>query len=559
MTTDFMEMSLHHQLVRAVIELGYVEATPIQAAVIPLMLAGKDVIGRAQTGTGKTAAFALPILNSLQPGRSAPQALVLTPTRELALQVAEVTSSYGQYKDARVLAVYGGAAYGPQLSALRRGVDVVVGTPGRLQDLIDRGVLDLSGVRTVILDEADEMLSMGFIEDIQALLKALPDERQTALFSATISNDIQRLAREYMHTPETISIEPEQPTVAAIEQRYILVKQADKLAALARIFEVEPVTSALVFARTKVGSGELAAELNGRGYPVEVLNGDLSQEARERVVQRFRQNLIKILIATDVAARGLDIEDISHVFNYDLPDDAEIYVHRIGRTGRAGKTGTAITFVTPAEQWRLRRIENFIHQPLARMPIPGVEEILQRRETRLMERIQACFGENIHPERKLVKQMVEAGADPLDVAAAALKLARSEENQRPIPPLNEIPERKAELRNRKSELRGRRSIGKDQPELPASVRSGEGNAFGLRGEPGMVTLALSLGRAHGIRPADVVGTLAFHADIPGKVIGRIQIDSERTLVDVPESLVEQVLAKRGKYKSRRQTMAVERA
>jgi ATP-dependent RNA helicase DeaD len=575
MTTDFMDFGLHQQLLQAVIELGYLEATPIQAAVIPMMMNGQDVIGRAQTGTGKTAAFALPILQNLQPGRSAPQALVLAPTRELALQVCEVTAGYGQYRGARVLAVYGGASYGPQLGGLRRGVDIVVGTPGRLIDLLDRGALDLSNVRTVVLDEADEMLSMGFHEDIQKMLKALPAQHQTALFSATISREIQQLAEQYMNNPETVSIEPEHLTVAAIDQRYAVVKQSDKIAALARLFEVEPITSALVFARTKVGSGELAAELVALGYPVEVLNGDLSQEVRERVVNRFRQNQVKILVATDVAARGLDIDNISHVFNYDLPDDAEYYVHRIGRTGRAGKTGIAITFVTPSEQWRLRRIENFIRQPLTRVRIPSVDEIVQRREAMFLERIQACFSANIHPERKMVKQMMDEGVDVMDLAAAALKLARGEDIQRPIPAMSEIAERNTAGRDRSIFERSN-----DRGQSGDNKRSGNQDPYGDRGRParrprvgrdeprpgqtvshedGMVRLALSMGKAHGIRPADIVGTIAFHADIPGKVIGRIHIQDQETFVDVPEHLVEQVLAKRGKYKIRRQNLAVERA
>jgi ATP-dependent RNA helicase DeaD len=563
MTTDFMDMGLHPQLLQAVIELGYLEATPIQTAVIPLMLSGQDVIGRAQTGTGKTAAFALPILQNLQSGRTSPQALILTPTRELALQVAEVTASYGQYRGARVVAVYGGSAYGPQLGALRRGVDVVVGTPGRLIDLLERGALNLSAVNTVILDEADEMLSMGFIEDIQKMLKALPEQHQTALFSATVSREIQQLAEQYMHAAQTISIEPEHLTVAAIDQRYIVVKQSDKPAALARLFEIEKIHSALVFARTKVGSSELAAELTSRGYPVEVLNGDLSQEVRERVVSRFRSNQVKILVATDVAARGLDIDDISHVFNYDLPDDAEYYVHRIGRTGRAGKTGISITFVTPSEQWRLRRIENFIRQPLTRVRIPSVEEIVERREANFRERIETCFTENIHPERKLVKLMMEEGMELLDIAAAALKLARGEDSQRPIPAISEIAERNTASRydpnsvnrSERSPFPGRRPQG-------GSGR-GESRPDGanptISHEDGMVRLALSLGKAHGIRPSDVVGTIAFHADIPGKVIGRIYIQDRESFVDVPAHLVEQVLSKRGKYKIRRQNLTVERA
>ncbi len=349
MTTQFSELALRPELMQAIQALGYSEPTPIQAAVIPLMLSGTDVIGQAQTGTGKTAAFALPILNNLEPGERQPQALVLCPTRELALQVAGAFSELGKGMKIRVLAVYGGQPYGTQINRLNHGVDVVVGTPGRLIDLLDRKALNINQVGTVVLDEADEMLSMGFIEDIETILAETPADRQTALFSATLPATIRRLADRYMRSPQSILIQRTQVTLEAIEQRHYLVNQADKLAALTRLFEVEKMSSALIFVRTRAGTGELANEISRRGYPAESLSGELSQEARERTLSRFRQNQIKVLVATDVAARGLDIEDISHVFNYDLPEDPEIYIHRIGRTGRAGKSGIAISLVTPRE------------------------------------------------------------------------------------------------------------------------------------------------------------------------------------------------------------------
>jgi len=347
----------------------------------------------------------------------------------------------------KVLAVYGGQSYSRQIGPLKRGVDVVVGTPGRILDLIQQQALDLSQVRTVILDEADEMLSMGFIEDIETILKETPSERQTALFSATIPPAVRDLAERYMHSPQSIAIQREQVTVEAIEQRYYLVNETDKLAALTRLFEVEPITSALIFVRTRAGSGELASELTVRGFPAEVLNGDLSQEAREQVMSRFRQNQIKVLVATDVAARGLDIEDISHVFNYDLPEDDEIYVHRIGRTGRAGKTGIALTLVTPREQWRLRRIEKFAHKTITRAKLPTEEEITNLRENGLLNKMEVWLRrgkENptgrYRRERELVAKLVEAGHDPTEIAAAALKLARGDEKQRPIAAISEVVE-----------------------------------------------------------------------------------------------------------------------
>ncbi len=384
MSNDFTQFNLHPQLMQAVSELGYEEPTPIQEAVIPLMLEGRDVIGQAQTGTGKTAAFSLPILQNLEPGQGQVQALVVTPTRELALQVAKSFDDYGRYRRVRVLAVYGGQPYGQQIHQLRKGVNVVVGTPGRLLDLIKQKVLDLSNVRTIVLDEADEMLSMGFIEDMEAILEQTPSTRQTTLFSATVPPAIRSLAGKYLSDPQTATIKRKQLTVAAIEQRYYLVNGADKLAALTRLFEVEEIGSALIFARTRIGTGQLASELTQRGFPAEALNGDLSQDARERVLGRFRRNQIKVLVATDVAARGLDIDDISHVFNYDLPHDLEGYVHRVGRTGRAGKTGIAISLVTPAERGRLHRIESFTKQPITRATLPTVADIETKREAALL-------------------------------------------------------------------------------------------------------------------------------------------------------------------------------
>ncbi len=545
MTPQFTDLNLRPELVQAVAALGYSEPTPIQSALIPVMLTGADVIGQAQTGTGKTAAFALPILHNLEPHQRHVQALVLCPTRELALQVAEAVQEYGKFCEARVLAVYGGQPYAPQISRLNRGVDVVVGTPGRLLDLIERNTLNLSRVKTVVLDEADEMLSMGFIEDIQSILEETPSERQTALFSATLPTAIRRLAERYMREPQSIRIQREQVTVAATEQSYYLVNQADKLAALTRLFESEPITSALIFVRTRAATGELANELSVRGFPAEALNGDLDQNARERILNRFRQNQSKVLVATDVAARGLDIDDISHVFNYDLPDEAEIYVHRIGRTGRAGKTGFAISLLTPREKRQLRVIEAFTKQPLKRAMLPTVEDIKNQREAQLLERVTVWLGRaRYQRERELVAKLVEAGHDPLEIAAAALKLARAEEKQRPIAALSEVHETRPHQAEGGFKRGGQRNY-------PLQKNSSH--------EHGMVRLTFSRGRADGIRPNDVVGTIAFHADIPGHVIGKIRIEDKRTLVDVPEKFLAQVLAKTGDYRIRQYPVNVELA
>ncbi|HRQ36339.1 MAG TPA: DEAD/DEAH box helicase [Chloroflexota bacterium] len=550
MTTEFLSLGLHPQVVQAVTELGFTEPTPIQTAVIPLMLNGQDIIGQAQTGTGKTAAFGLPILHTITPGLGQVQALIVAPTRELALQVAGALEGYGRYRQATVLAIYGGQAYGRQKRQLRQGeVDIVVGTPGRLLDLIQQKILDLSQVRFLVLDEADEMLSMGFIEDMEAILAQTPESRQTALFSATMPAEIRRLADNYLRQPQAVTMQRQQLTLTAIEQRYYLVNEVDKLAALTRLFEMEEMTSVLIFARTRQGTGELANELTVRGFPAEALNGDLSQDNREQVLNRFRQNQIKVLVATDVAARGLDIEDISHVINFDLPTDPEIFVHRIGRTGRAGKTGIAISLVTPKEQFRRRKIERYTRQNMSQRPLPTIAEIQAIREAQLVEGMLVWLRRGrCRQEREMVEKLVAEGYDAVEIAAAAMKLARAEEKQRPIAPVSEVVTEPLRERN-----------GRTPHHSAAKREFGHGRAHSTRShEKGMVRLSLSAGKQHGIRPNDVVGTIAFHADIPGRAIGAIQIQEQHTLVDVPEQFVAQVLAKNGKYQVRKRPLTVER-
>jgi len=553
MTSEFSDLNLHPQLAQAVAERGYLIPTPIQSAIIPLMISGQDVLGQAQTGTGKTAAFALPMLQNLQTGLGHIQGLVVAPTRELALQVADFFEAYGRHSHVRVLAVYGGQPYSPQIRALRQGVDIVVGTPGRLIDLMERKVLDFSHLRTVVLDEADEMLSMGFIDDITTLLAATPEVRQMALFSATLPQEIRRLADRFMHSPQAVAIQREQVTVAAIEQRYYLVHQSDKLAALTRLFEVEDISRALIFARTRIGTNDLAVELTQRGFPAEVLNGDLSQEARERTLNRFRQNQIKVLVATDVAARGLDIDDISHVFNFDLPDDPEIYVHRIGRTGRAGKTGVAISLLPPFERRRLGQIEAFTHSKMTRGTLPTEDDIKARRNEQLLGRVNTWLQRGrCLLEREMVEQLVTQGHDPLEIAAAALKIARAEEKQRPIAAMREV----AEPRFTGRALRSHDRYASDRPRFDHRSSRTEDT---VSHEPGMVRLSMNRGHKHGIRPSDIVGAIAFHADIPGSVIGKIRIQEQHSLVDVPEALANQVLAKSGAVVIRHMPINLQRA
>jgi len=545
MTTEFTALNLRPELVQAVDERGYAAPSAIQAGIIPIMLAGADVIGQAQTGTGKTAAFALPILHNLESNQGHIQALVLVPTRELALQAADAIAEYGQYCRVRVLAVYGGQPYAPQINRLRRGVDVVVGTPGRLLDLLKREVLDIGRLRTVVLDEADEMLSMGFIEDIETILAASPAERQTALFSATLPKEIRRLAERYMREPQSVTIEREQVTVAAIEQRYYLVREGDKLALVTRLFEVENVASALIFVRTRAASSELANTLSIGGLPAEALNGDLNQESRERTLNRFRQGLVKVLVATDVAARGLDIDDISHVFNYHLPDDPEIFVHRIGRTGRAGKTGIAITLLTPYEQSRLREIERFTRRKMTQGQIPTAEDVEKHREMQLLDKLTKGLAHgHAKRERALVDRLAAEGHDPLELAAVAIKLMRGEEKQAAVPEIVPVDQRNS--RSGREPRRGGRKI---------DGRSQDRTSH----ERGMVRLTISKGKLHGIRPNEIVSSIAHYAEIPGSTIGKIHIHDQHTFVDVPEQYVSRVLAKSGRYRIHKQEVTVERA
>ena len=545
MTPNFSEFDLQPQLVQTIADIGYAAPTPIQSTVIPAMLAGQDVIGQSQTGSGKTAAFSLPILHNLQSGQRHVQSLVVTPTRELAIQVADAIDTYGRQIGVRVLAVYGGQPYDRQINRLKKGVDVVVGTPGRLLDLIRRNVLKLDRVATVVLDEADEMFSMGFIEDIEAILDQTASSRQTALFSATLPQRIRLLARQYMKTPQFFKIGGKQLTVETVEQRYYLVNETDKLAALTRLFEIEPISSALIFARTRLGTSELANELGMRGFPAEALNGDMSQDARVQVLNRFRGNKLKVLVATDVAARGLDIDDISHVFNYDLPQDPEIYVHRVGRTGRAGKTGIAITFLTPKERWGLSRIEGFTRQKITRMMLPGAEDIKLHREAQLMEKVMVWLRRGrCNREREMVAQLLEDGHDLAAIAAVSLKLARAEEKQRPIAPLKEVADFSAHVTGQVLRRSGR-------PKGRARRNASH--------EKGMVRLLLSSGRADGVRVSHVVGSLSNYADIPGGSLGKISIQQQHTLVDVPEKLVGRVLGNGANYRIGNKAVTVQRA
>ncbi|HLI28950.1 MAG TPA: DEAD/DEAH box helicase [Chloroflexota bacterium] len=512
MSATFAELGLSAPLLRAVAELGYEEPTPIQQQAIGPLLAGRDLVGQAQTGTGKTAAFALPMLERLRAGVPQPQGLVLVPTRELAIQNAEAIHALGRYTGARVLPIYGGQSIERQLRVLQRGVDIVVGTPGRVLDHLRRGTLSLAAVRMAVLDEADEMLAMGFIEDVEAILEQVPTERQTALFSATIPPRLAELARRFLREPLWVSVVRDKLTVPQTRQVYYEVLSRGKLDALTRILDVEMPTSAIIFTRTKRDAAELADQLIGLGYQAEPLHGDLSQAERDRTMRRFREGAVELLVATDVAARGLDIPEVSHVINYDVPADPEVYVHRIGRTGRAGRKGEAITLVTPRERRALHLIERLTKGKLKPARLPTAADVAARRREALKETLRTMVAAGDLEPYLLVVEELAAEHDVAEIAAAALKLT-------------------GEL-----ETRGN---GAATPEpAPREVFPEDG----LSAEPGMTKLFLSLGRADGLRPNDIVGAIANEAGLPGKAIGAIDLYDRFSLVQVPKKDAHRVLA-----------------
>ncbi|MDI9240144.1 DEAD/DEAH box helicase [Lysobacter sp. LF1] len=425
----FTDLALPEPLLKALADVGYESPSPIQAATIPPLLEGRDVLGQAQTGTGKTAAFALPILAQIEPGKHKPQALVLAPTRELAIQVAEAFQKYAHHLPGfHVLPIYGGQSYYPQLQALKRGVQVVVGTPGRVIDHLERGSLDLSELRCLVLDEADEMLRMGFIDDVEAVLKKTPETRQVALFSATMPPPIRRIAQTYLKDPIEIAIKAKTTTAANIRQRYWAVSGVHKLDAITRILEAEPFDAMIVFARTKQATEELAEKLAARGISAAAINGDVQQAQREKTIQNLKDGKIDVLVATDVAARGLDVERISHVLNFDIPYDTESYVHRIGRTGRAGRKGEAILFVTPRERGMLRAIERATRQPIEPMALPTVETVNEQRVNRFLGRITSAMeGNDLAQFRDLVERYErEQNVPAVEIAAALAKLVQGD-------------------------------------------------------------------------------------------------------------------------------------
>ncbi len=520
--TSFADLGLDPRLLKAVRELGYETPTAIQAATIPPLLAGLDVLGRAQTGTGKTAAFALPVLNQLSHAQKAPEALVLCPTRELALQVCEAFTRYSAHlPGVHVLPVYGGQGYGVQLSALRRGVQVVVGTPGRVMDHLEKGTLDLTQLRFLVLDEADEMLKMGFAEDVETILADTPADKQVALFSATMPAQIRKIAKKHLTDPEEVHIKTRTTTVVTTTQRYVRVAHSKKLDALTRILEVENFDAMIVFARTKQETEQLAERLRARGFAATALNGDVAQAQRERTINQLKSGRLDILVATDVAARGLDVERVSHVVNYDIPTDTESYVHRIGRTGRAGRSGDAISFVTPRENHLLRAIEKATRQELTQMPVPSIEDVNTTRLSKFDNSITAALeSESFEFFRDVVAHYVRDYDVPeIDVAAA---LAIVLQGGTPLL-LDEVPETFEPASGAERPRKRDRAPGEQRE--PRSRARAE-----------LATYRINVGRRHRVEPRQIVGALANEGGLGRDDFGHIDIRADHSLVELPVKL-----------------------
>jgi ATP-dependent RNA helicase DeaD len=492
----FEDFSLSKETLKSISEIGFEEPTPIQVSTIPLILRGIDIVGQAQTGTGKTAAFGIPITEKCQRGRN-PFALILEPTRELAVQVAQEINMIGKHKNISVLPVYGGKSIESQIKALRRGVNVIIGTPGRLLDHMRRKTISLSDIKMVILDEADEMLNMGFIDDIELILKAIPAERQTLLFSATMPQPIMNIAKRYMKTPEKVRINPKDIVVAKIKQVFYEVRESEKINALSRLLDVEDPQLAIVFCHTKRDVDEVSMKLGQMGYNANALHGDFTQSRRDEVMDKFKKGLLDVLVATDVAARGLDIKNVTHVINFSIPQNPESYVHRIGRTGRAGKSGMAITFVTPREYRHLKLIEKTAMTTIDRKRLPSSQDVIKAKEKNIIKELSEIIKEKKHAGYLSAVKGLSDGYTPDDIAAAALYAAYGE------------------------------------------VKEGPSEEKYAKG--GMVRLFMTIGRMDKIKVADIAMSIASEANIPHAKIGKIDVFDKFTFFEVPEELADHVI------------------
>ena len=513
-TSSFRDLGLSAPLIKVLDEIGYETPTPIQSQAIPHLMKGRDILGHAPTGTGKTAAFALPLLSNIDVDNKNVQVLTLTPTRELAIQVAEAFQHYAsQIKGFHVLPIYGGQEYGGQIRQLKRGVQVVVGTPGRLMDHMRKGTLKLGNLKAVVLDEADEMLRMGFIEEVEWILQQTPDKRQMALFSATMPKQVEKIARRYLNDPQEISIKARTATAETIRQRYWQVSGFHKLDALTRILEVEPFDAILMFVRTKIATVELAEKLEARGYAAAAMNGDMVQSQREQMVERLKKGTLDILVATDVAARGLDVNRISHVINYDVPYDTEAYIHRIGRTGRAGRSGEAILFVAPRERRMLAAIERATRQKIEQMVLPTTETVNNKRIADFKQKITdtLAVGELGFMQGLVEQYRQEHDVPAVEIAAALAKMT--------------IGEKSMLLGPDKGRDKGKSKLG------IKPVRDAESGAERFR---------IEVGHVHGVKPGNIVGAIANESGLDGEHIGSIEIEAEYSLVDLPAGIPKDV-------------------
>ncbi|MDE0731620.1 MAG: DEAD/DEAH box helicase [Gammaproteobacteria bacterium] len=561
MTTDiassFTELALSKQILKALDAVGYETPSPIQAETIPHLLNGSDVLGQAQTGTGKTAAFALPVLSKLDLKQKDPQVMVLAPTRELAIQVAEAFQTYAsQLKNFHVLPVYGGQDYSGQIRALRRGVHVVVGTPGRVMDHMRKGTLTLDSLKTLVLDEADEMLRMGFIDDVEWILEQTPETRQIALFSATMPKEVKRIAKQHLNNPKEITIKQRKATADLIRQRFWPVSGMHKLDALTRILEAESFDGMIIFVRTRVATVELAEKLSARGFAATALNGDIAQQQRERTIERLKKGKLDILVATDVAARGLDVERISHVVNYDIPHDTEAYIHRIGRTGRAGREGDAILFVAPRERRLLNAIEKATNKKIEMMELPSTELINDKRIQQFKQTISDTLAiEDLGLFTHLVEQYQQEHNIPaLEIASA---LARMVQGDTPLLLQHKsTPKRDRSWdKDSRDENSGRRRVRQGRREGKSDSRSGKSNDRGRpsrearnntdrdrqdKPDEGMERFRIAVGHNHKVLPGNIVGAIANEAGIDAKHIGRINIFDDHSIVDLPGDMPEDI-------------------
>lgn len=529
-TPSFSDLELPPPLMAALDEVGYETPSPIQAQAIPHLLKGLDLLGHAPTGTGKTAAFALPLISRIDIANNQVQVMTLTPTRELAIQVAEAFQRYASHiKGFHVLPIYGGQAYSGQLRQLKRGVHVVVGTPGRVMDHMRRGTLKLGGLQALVLDEADEMLRMGFIEEVEWILEQTPEKRQMALFSATMPKEIERIARRYLNKPREVSIKTKTATAETIRQRYWQVSGLHKLDALTRILEVEPFDAILMFVRTKVATTELAERLEARGYAAAAMNGDMAQNQREQMISRLKKGSLDILVATDIAARGLDVDRISHVINYDIPYDAEAYIHRIGRTGRAGRKGEAILFVAPRERRMLYSIERATRQKIEPLELPTTETVNNKRIADFKQKISDTLatGELAFMQGVVEQYRQEHDVPALEIAAALAKMSLGD---RPLlmkadAPKSSRPAREDRPRNEGGESRSSKPR-RDQPSSPPAENQER--------------YRIEVGHKHGVKPGNIVGAIANESGLDGDTIGHIEIRTEYSLVDLPVGMPREV-------------------